>query len=130
MISRCIPCLPAAIVSTTNLWCISTGKLPEFIVVALVQTDAFIGTPTKSAVNYEHFHLTEAALRVNSDVLQHMIVPYSFANSDVTGVDDFVLGLKNAKAMANYPELGNAISFLTFTKGAYIYLKLCVIHAV
>lgn len=56
-------------------------------------------------------------MRVNSEVLQNIVVPYSFANSDGTGVDDFIVGLNNVKAMANVPELGNAISFLTFPKG-------------
>ena len=96
-----------------------SGKLPEYIFVALLDTEAFIGTPNKSITNYQHFNLSEVSLRVNGEVVQHMVIPYSWAGTDGSSTDDYFLALNNVKSMANIPELGNAISLLNFKKGEF-----------
>ena len=51
--------------------------------------------------------MSEVSVRLNEEVLQTITIPYSFANADGTGVDDYMEALHSAKLVARNPYLGN-----------------------
>ena len=74
--------------------------------------------------NYSHFNLSEISLRINGIDVQTISVPYSFANGDGSGVDDYMLALEMAKQLAPTATMGNLINFRSFKKGElYIIYK-------
>lgn len=62
------------------------GILPTKIILALVKSDALVGTYTENPFNFKHYNLSELSLRINGHVLDGTALKFDYdANDYVDG---------------------------------------------
>ena len=96
---------------------ISTGPLPQKIVVGLVNADAYNGAIDKNPFNFEHKNLSKIAVLVDGEEMPYKAIECNYKNNE------YILGYYSLFMGTNLAgnDCGNGIDRMDYPKGYSLY---------
>lgn len=107
-------------VNSINCDSLILGRIPKYIIVGLVKSDALNGSLLLSPFNFSDFNVKELTVNWNADTVQQRVIPLSFSGNGTTP-DNYLMGLISVQKLAADKMQGNGLKVSNYKNGNVLY---------